>query len=286
MFIISDSLLPAPFVFTSLTTQQPNRRSLTKLSVIVITKNEASNIHDCLQSVAFADQVLVLDSGSTDDTVAIALEMGAQVHQSSEWPGFGAQKNRALQYATGQWVLSIDADERIPPDLAQAISAAVRQGSANAYSLARQTQFCGQWIRHCGWTPDRVVRLFRRDLARFSNDAVHEKLVLNDPAAKLAHLDPPMLHYSYRTSDDYWKKLQRYSKDWALERHKQGQKTTMSRAALSGFVAFVRTYFFRLGFLDGAMGFAVCSMQAQSAFGKYFELYCLHLQNVDLTTDP
>lgn len=257
-----------------------------QLSVILITKNEATNIRDCLQSVAFADQIVVLDSGSTDGTVAIATDMGAEVHQSTEWPGFGAQKNRALEYATGQWVLSIDADERIPPDLANAILATIRSGQADAYALSRRTQFCGQWIKHCGWTPDYVVRLFRRGQAHFSSDVVHEKLVLKNPVASLQRLAPPMLHYSYRTSDDYWSKLQRYSKDWALQRYLQGQKTSMSRAALSGVVAFVRSYFFRLGFLDGAMGFAVCSMQAQSAFGKYFELYCLHLQNVHPSTDP
>jgi glycosyltransferase involved in cell wall biosynthesis len=254
---------------------------LTQLTVIVITKNEAANIRECLQSVAFADQTVVLDSGSTDDTLAIAREMGAHVHESAEWPGFGAQKNRALQYAIGQWVLSIDADERIPPDLASVILATIQSGTADAYALARHTQFCGQWIKHCGWTPDYVVRLFRREKAHFSMDVVHEKLILKNPVATLQRLAPPMLHYSYRTSDDYWSKLQRYSKDWALQRYRQGQTTSMSRAALSGLVAFVRSYFFRLGFLDGAMGFAVCSMQAQSAFGKYFELYCLHLQNVD-----
>ena len=264
--------------------KQQNRPSLIKLTVIVITKNEAANIRDCLQSVAFADQMVVLDSGSTDQTAAIAKEMGAEVYQSTEWPGFGVQKNRALQHATGQWVLSIDADERIPPDLARVISTTVQSGKADAYALARQTQFCGQWIKHCGWTPDYVVRLFKRDQAQFSLDVVHEKLVLKNPVVNVARLAPAMLHYSYRTSDDYWNKLQRYSKDWALERYRLGQKTSMSRAALSGFVAFARSYFFRLGFLDGAMGFAVCSMQAQSAFGKYFELYCLHHQNVDTST--
>ena len=126
-----------------------------------------------------------------------------------------------------------------------------------------------------------MVRLFKRGEAQFTNDAVHEKLVLKNSAAKMAYLSPPMLHYSYRTSDDYWKKLQRYSKDWALQRYQQGQQTSMTRAALSGIAAFVKSYFFKLGFLDGGMGFAVCSMQAQSAFGKYFELYCLHLHNVE-----
>jgi len=257
---------------------------LNQLTVIVITKNEATNIRDCLQSVTFADQIVVLDSGSTDNTVAIAKELGAEVYQSDQWPGFGEQKNRALQHAKGQWVLSLDADERVPADLAHAISAAIQPGEADAYVLDRRTQFCGQWIKHCGWTPDHVLRLFKRGEAQFSSDAVHEKLVLNNPAAKIVRLSPPMLHYSYRTPDDYWNKLQRYSKDWAMQRYQQGQTTSMSRAALSGFFAFARSYFFKLGFLDGAMGFAVCSMQAQSAFGKYFELYSLQIKNADPST--
>lgn len=255
-----------------------------QLSIIVITKNEAVNIRECLQSVAFADQIVVLDSGSTDETVAVAKEMGAEVYQNSEWPGFGAQKNAALQYATGQWVLSIDADERIPPELAGVIRTTLLTAKADTYAFARQTQFCGQWIKHCGWTPDHVIRLFKRGQAHFSPDAVHEKLVLSNPTAKVAVLAPAMLHYSYRTPDDYWNKLQRYSKEWAQQRYRQGQKTSMGRAALSGFVAFIKSYFFRLGFLDGAMGFAVCSLQSQSAFGKYFELYCLHHQNVEPPT--
>ena len=259
---------------------------MTQLSVIVITKNEAANIRQCLASVSFADQIVVLDSGSTDDTVAIAREMGAQVHQNIDWPGFGAQKNNALRHATGQWVLSIDADERVPAELANVIRATIQSGDADAYAVARQTQFCGKWIKHCGWTPDLVIRLFKREQAQFSLDLVHEKLILKNPVSRLSRLAPPLLHYSYRTPDDYWNKLQRYSKDWAQQRFRQGQRTSMWRAALSGLAAFIRSYFFRLGFLDGAMGFAVCSMQAQSAFGKYFELYCLQLQNVKRQTEP
>ena len=249
------------------------------LSVIIISLNEATNIEACLISVAFADEIIVLDSGSTDATVEIAQRMGASVHHTKVWPGFGPQKNSALGLASHSWVLSVDADERVTPDLAVLINAAMRSDAADAYEIPRSTYFCGQWIRHCGWTPDRVLRLFKRESAHFSNDLVHEKLILKDPHARISRLTSPLLHYSYRTPADYWVKLQRYSQDWAVQRHLAGQRTTMTRAALSGMTAFVRSYFFRLGFLDGAMGFAVCSMQAQAAFGKYFELYCLHKQN-------
>ena len=259
------------------------------LSVILIANNEANNLLDCLASVSFADQIVVVESGSTDDTVGLARSAGAQVVQTADWPGFGAQKNRALDLATCDWVFSIDADERVTPELAQQLKAAINFDNENdsksnkninqhdAYELPRLTQFCGQWIRHCGWTPDHVLRLFKRGSARFSNDLVHERLVQSKGTC--GKLTTPMLHYSYPTPASYWRKLDQYSQAWAKQRYLEGKKTTMVRAAMSGVAAFIRTYFLRFGFLDGALGFAVCTMQAQSAFGKYFTLYCLNLKN-------
>jgi glycosyltransferase involved in cell wall biosynthesis len=265
----------------------------TTLSVILIANNEANNILDCLASVSFADQIIVVDSGSTDNTVELARSAGAHVVQTSDWPGFGVQKNRALDLATCDWVFSIDADERVTLELAEQLKAAINfeakfdfeiDSKSNkqihqhdAYEVPRLTQFCGQWIRHCGWTPDHVLRLFKRGRARFSNDLVHERLVQSQGTC--GKLTNPMLHFSYPTPASYWRKLDQYSQAWAKQRHLEGKKTSMLRAAMSGMVAFVRTYFLRLGFLDGALGFAVCTMQAQSAFGKYFTLYCLNLKN-------
>ena len=252
------------------------------LSVTIITHNESSNIAACLASVGFADQRVVVDSGSTDDTVCLAQMAGAEVSVHADWPGFGSQKNRALALATGQWVLSLDADERVGPELQQEILqqlARVPPGQSVAFEIPRLTQFCGVWIRHCGWTPDHVLRLFRRGEARFSDDLVHESLRLQDPGTQVLRLKTPLLHFSYPTPEHYWRKLERYSRDWARQRHAQGRRVGMIRAALSGFAAFFRSYLFRLGFLDGAMGFAVCTMQAQAAFGKYFELYCLGRQS-------
>lgn len=269
----------------------------TTLSVILIANNEANNILDCLASVSFADQIIVVDSGSTDNTVELARSVGAHVVQTSDWPGFGVQKNRALDLATCDWVFSIDADERVTPELAEQLKAAINfeakfdfENDSNidnirykqihqhdAYEVPRLTQFCGQWIRHCGWTPDHVLRLFKRGRARFSNDLVHERLVQSQGTC--GKLTTSMLHFSYPTPASYWRKLDQYSQAWAKQRHLEGKKTSMLRAAMSGMVAFVRTYFLRLGFLDGALGFAVCTMQAQSAFGKYFTLYCLNLKN-------
>ena len=237
----------------------------------------------CLKSVSFADEVIVVDSGSTDGTPELARNLGAIVKVTADWPGFGRQKNRALALARYPWVLSLDADERVPPELASLIQRTVLQGTADAYEIARLTQFCGRWIRHCGWTPDFVLRLFKRDSAHFSNDLVHERVVLERGVA--SRLSSPLWHYSYPTPSHYWRKLEQYSQAWALQRFSCGQNASMLRAGLAGVVAFLRSYFFRLGFLDGAMGFAVCTMQAQAAFGKYFALYCLNQKN-DISPVP
>ncbi|MBX9871242.1 MAG: glycosyltransferase family 2 protein [Burkholderiaceae bacterium] len=251
---------------------------LSSLSVILITKNEASNIEACLRSVAFADEIVVLDSGSSDGTVEIARRLGARVEITADWPGFGPQKNRALALASHPWVLSLDADERVPPALQAEILAVVHGGGEiAAWEIPRLTQFCGQWIHHCGWTPDHVLRLFRREAARFSNDLVHERVLV--AGGTVGRFKTSLLHYSYPTPSHYWRKLEQYSQAWAQQRHQAGQRTSMSRAVAAGVVAFIRSYLLRLGILDGAMGFAVCTMQAQAAFGKYFALYCLNRKN-------
>lgn len=255
-----------------------------RLSAIVITHNEIANISDCLLSLDFADEVVVLDSGSTDGTPDVARGMGAVVHVTTDWPGFGPQKNRALALAQHPWVLSVDADERVPPELAKQIRQVVAEGGGMAYEIPRVTQFCGRWIRHCGWTPDYVLRLFKRGSAHFSEDLVHERVVLRQGVP--VRLTSPLLHYSYPTPAHYWRKLEQYSQAWARQRLALGQRTTMWRAGLAGVVAFLRSYFVRLGFLDGAMGFAVCTMQAQAAFGKYFALYCLNHQNDPPSAPP
>lgn len=250
------------------------------LSVILIVRNEAANLPDCLSGVSEAGEIVVVEHASQDNTYEIARACGARVISTADWPGFGPQKNRALDLATGEWILAIDADERVTPALWSEIQAAIYSGGADAYEIPRLTQFCGQWIKHCGWTPDRVLRLFRRESARFSDDLVHEKLVMSDICLQIGRLQEPLLHYSYPNPDAYWQKLQRYSHDWAVQKYRNGKKTSIARAALSGLMAFIKSYFFRGGFLDGSMGFVVCMLQAQAAFGKYFELYWLNRKNV------
>ena len=255
---------------------------LNQLSVIIITLNEAANIADCLDGVAFADEVVVVDGGSTDGTVEVARAKGARVEIYADWPGFGPQKNRALSLARNDWVLSVDADERVSEELASQIRVAMGDPAHAAYEIPRLTQFCGRWIHHCGWSPDLVLRLFRRDAARFSDDLVHERVVFANGVASRLHA--PLLHFSYPTPSHYWRKLEQYSQAWAQQRFRQGQKTSMVRACAASATAFFRSYVLRLGFMDGSMGLAVCTMQAQAAFAKYFALYCLN-HGIPLTND-
>jgi glycosyltransferase involved in cell wall biosynthesis len=253
----------------------PTPQSL-PLSVIIITYNEASNIGDCIASVSFARQVVVLDGASTDDTVHLARALGAEVHVNTPWPGFGAQKNRALALANQPWVLSLDADERVTPELAQEIEQIVSNNQPLSVSVPRLTEFFGHRIHHCGWTPDYVTRLWPRGNGQFSDDRVHERVVTSGiPARRLTH---SLLHYSYPTPAHYWHKLSSYSQAWAEQRHAKGVRTSLARAFLSGVFAFLKSYIWRLGFLDGAMGLVVCTMQAQAAYGKYLTLYCLQRQ--------
>lgn len=243
-----------------------------RLSVVLITKNESARIGACLASVAFADEIIVLDQDSRDGTPEIARQMGAQVHSVSDWPGFGRQKNRALALATGDWVLSLDADERVPEALQAEIVAVIRQPCANAYRMPRLSSYCGQTIRHSGWYPDHVTRLFQRGTARFSDDAVHERL-LTDSA--VLTLRTPLWHDSFQDFEAVLDKINRYSSASAQALHAQGRRASFSAAFTHGAWAFIRTYFLRAGFMDGRMGLALAVSNAQGSYYRYLKLWLL-----------
>jgi glycosyltransferase involved in cell wall biosynthesis len=243
------------------------------LSVVLITKNESANIRACLESVAWADEIIVVDSGSTDDTAAIARGTGAKVHVHPDWPGFGAQKNRALGYASKDWVFSIDADERVTPELRAELEHAIREGQADGYFCPRLSQFCGTFIRHSGWYPDYVLRLFKRGHARFSDSLVHESVQLTGTSAKLK---APLLHYSYLTMEDVERKVEHYSTAAAEQMFQAGKRATLVRAGVSAGWAFVRTYIVRLGVLDGVAGWNIACMNARTTWLKYRKLAVLH----------
>jgi len=244
-----------------------------ELSVIIISRNEAANICDCIASVAWADEIIVVDSGSVDDTVSLAREMGARVYEYADWPGFGPQKNRALDYATKDWVFSLDADERVTPELRTEIEQAIQEGKAEGYCCPRLSQFCGQFVHHSGWYPDYVLRLFKRDAGRFSESLVHETVLLTGATAKLTK---PLLHYSYLTSADVERKVEHYSTAAAQQMFQAGKRSSLANAMLSGAWAFVRTYVIRLGVLDGSAGLSIARMNARTTFLKYRKLEALY----------
>lgn len=246
------------------------------LSVVVITFNEACQIDDCLQSVKdLADEIVVFDSGSSDDTVARVRQYTDRVFET-DWPGFGPQKQRALAAARGRWVLSLDADERISPALAEEIRGVMtREAVAGAY-IPRLTSVCGQAVRHGGWYPDYLLRLVRREYAYFSDDVVHEQLCLQSDAPGLTeglpHLKHPILHPSYRSLDQLVEKMNLYSSMGAEKLAKRGLRSGVGKALLKGFAAFCRSYIFKRGFLDGGLGVVIAISSAESAYYKYLKL--------------
>jgi glycosyltransferase involved in cell wall biosynthesis len=246
------------------------------LSAIVITRNEAHNLHDCLQSMhGLVDEIIVVDSQSTDATVAIAQQHGAKVVLPADWPGFGPQKNRALDLASCDWVFSIDADERVTPELAMEIKCVLQQGDANvAYKLPRLSSYCGKFIHHAGWQPDYVLRLFKRGSAKFSNDLVHERVVTEQQVLALQN---HLLHYSYLNFSQVLSKVDAYSSASAKQAYARGKRSSVAGAVGHGAWAFVRTYVIRRGFLDGGHGLALSISNAETSYYKYLKLWQMQL---------
>jgi glycosyltransferase involved in cell wall biosynthesis len=248
---------------------------MANLSVIIITKNEAANIRACLESVAWADEIIVVDSGSIDATVEICLELGAKVHVH-DWPGFGIQKNRALGYATKDWVLSLDADERVTPELRAEIVAELAHPQAVGYEIPRLSSFCGCFIHHSGWHPDYVLRLFLRGSGCFTEALVHETVLLEGTMLRLKN---SLLHYSYRDFDDVLNKLNRYSSAAAAMLRQRGKRGGLGVAVAHGLWSFIRTYFLRAGFLDGREGFMLAVLNAEHSYYRYLKLWLDEKQN-------
>lgn len=240
------------------------------LSVILITRDEEAAIGAALDSVGFADEVVLVDSGSRDRTVEIARARGAKVVQAPDWPGFGAQKNRALGEATRDWVFSIDADERVTPELRAEIEAVVKgSGPHDAYEVPRLSSYCGRYMRHGGWWPDRVTRLFRRDKARFSDDLVHERVVVTGSTGRLqGHL----LHEAFEDFEEVLRKVDEYSTANARMLFERGRRGSLASAVLHGGWAFFRTYVLRAGFLDGRHGFMLAVSNAEGTYYRYLKL--------------
>ncbi len=242
------------------------------LSVIIITKNETHNIRQCLESVKWADEIIVFDSGSEDNTLAICREYTDKIYET-DWPGFGPQKNRALQKAAGDWVFSIDADEWVSESLRQAICSAIANSNAIAYQMPRRNSYCGHIIRYGDVGKDIVTRLFRRGYGEFSNDLVHERVIINGDIKTLLE---PLHHNSYHSLEDLLERMNTYTTLSATMRHKKGKKSSLSKAIAHSFWAFIKAYFLRLGFLDGRIGFIVAVSSAESSYYRYAKLMLLN----------
>ena len=242
------------------------------LSVVIITKNEEASIRRCLESVKWADEIVVLDSGSTDATVSICLEYTQYVHETG-WPGFGPQKNRALEKASGDWVLSLDADEWVTPNLRNEILNAIsRPDGALAFRIPRLSSFCGRFMRHSGWWPDYVTRLFRRGAAKFSDDVVHERVIVE---GRTGTLREPIMHETYVDLNEMLQKMNSYSSLAAQKMRHGGRTTGLVGAVLRGLWAFMRAYFLRGGFLDGREGFMLAVAIAEGTYYRYAKLMLL-----------
>lgn len=243
--------------------------AIVPLSVAIITQNEATNLPACLQSVAFADQIVVVDSGSIDETVKIAADFGCDVF-TEVWRGFGPQKQLAIDRCRNAWVLILDADERIPPETAAVIKElTLRSSEVAGYSFPRKNFFQGRWIKHAGWWPDRVVRLFRRDCGAMTNVSVHEAVTV---AGRVTALAFPIEHFTESRLSALLHKIDRYSTLGAEEAFAAGRRATVWGALCRAKLTFVHGYFLRLGFLDGPQGLTLAIADAVNKFFKYAKL--------------
>lgn len=238
------------------------------LSVVVITLNCAHQLEDCLKSAAFANQLLVVDSGSTDATHAIAEKYGARVIQQ-DWLGYGKQKQFAATQAHHPWILSLDADERVTEALRREIQNELKAPRFHAYEMPRCNRFMGRWLRHGEGYPDLSLRFFHRDHARWSDDPIHEKVVAHGPVGRLGG---DLLHETHTTLVDYLAKQNRYTSLQAEQLHARGQRAGIAKLLLSPFFRFIKFYFLRLGFLDGVPGLVHIAIGCGNSFMKYAKL--------------
>ncbi|WP_024527872.1 glycosyltransferase family 2 protein [Serratia fonticola] len=244
------------------------------LSVVMIAKNEAELLSECLQSVAWADEIIVLDSGSSDGSVALAESLGAKVFTHTDWQGFGKQRQKAQSYATQDYVLMIDADERVTPELRHAIEQVLANADDNVvYSLGRRNLFLGRFMRHSGWYPDRVNRLYANQRYRYNDDLVHESL--NTGGAKVIPLQGDLLHLTCRDFFSFQRKQLHYAEQWAIQRHQAGKRCGYLSILTHTLGAFCKTWLLRAGFLDGKQGLLLAVVNAQYTFNKYAALWAL-----------
>jgi len=239
-----------------------------RISAVIITRNEQDNIVAAIESLKFADQIVVADTSSEDKTIELARAAGAEVYDIP-FDGYGAAKNKAIEFCTGDWIFSIDADERVTPELAQSIMTSIeRENGIACYAANRLTYFLGRPIKHSGWFPDYVVRLFKKG-RRFSEKRVHESLEATGDVGKLSGL---LLHYSYTGLEQYIDKLNFYTTLNAGEMKREGKRGRTIDMIFHPVAVFFKMFVFRAGILDGAAGFLLAVLSSYHVFVKYAKL--------------
>jgi len=243
------------------------------LSVYIICKNESASITDCIESVTWADEIIVLDSGSTDNTLDIVKKYTDKVYVNDDWQGFGIQKQRAQSYTTGDWVLTIDADERVTPELKKEIENIVKQNDqSKVFAIPILPNVFGHFLRHGGWYPAHKIRFYPRCIGRYGDQRVHEKLKFNTEV-EIINLKHNLLHFTYRSLEHYLVKSAHYASEWAEQRQQRGKKSSLLKGLLHGVGCFLKIYIFKAGFLDGKHGFLIAVLSAHSTFVKYADLW-------------
>ncbi|EGR0189021.1 TPA: glycosyltransferase family 2 protein [Vibrio cholerae] len=244
------------------------------LAVALIVKNEARHLDECLQTVHdWVDEIVVLDSGSHDETEQVARRYTEKFYVNAKWPGFGPQRQLAQSYVQSDYVLWLDADERVTPELKQSILQAVATNKPDTlYQFARLSWVFGRFIRHSGWYPDRVLRLYPTQLTRYNDSLVHEKVHV-EPRMKVETLAGDAIHYTYNDVHHYLVKSAGYAKAWADQRQAKGKKASLSQGIVHAVGCFLKMYLLKRGFLDGKQGFLIALLSAHSTFVKYADLW-------------
>lgn len=248
---------------------------MAQISAVVLTKNEEDRITKCLQSLDWVDEIIVFDSGSTDQTCEIAKKFNAKVFVDYGWEGFGRQRELAQEKAAGDWILMVDADEQVSENLRCEIQAKLANNNLNtAYVIPRSSWVFGRQLKHC-WYPDYVLRLYPRTKGKYkAEDLVHEKVYL-DSDVKRVKLKNPLWHFTYRDLNHYFVKSNKYAKAWAEKAYRAGRRTNLFQVILHAEICFFKNYFIKRGFLDGKQGFLISVLSAHTAFNKYAYLLML-----------
>lgn len=246
---------------------------MSTLSVALIVKNEEANLAACLDTVTWADEIVVLDAGSDDSTIEIAEKYTDKIFVNADWQGYGIQRQRLQDFTSCDWVLMLDADERLTAELTSEIKKVVKLNDNNiVYALPRLSWCFGKFIRHSGWYPDYVTRLYAKDKAQYSSQLVHEKLEY-DNSMERVKLKGDLLHYTYRDLEHYLVKSAGYSTAWAEQKESMGKSSSLLQGVLHGIACFMKMYIFRFGFLDGKQGMLLALLSAHSTFTKYANLW-------------